>query len=210
MSSTFYSGSTCESSDSLFDIASYAFDIGCADFNQDYEVSSYPKAKQFSPFEETESFEEFQAEDLDSFKSETSLLEQSKVIQKKPAKTAQKSSKKSDSNRKRNLWTASEDEQLLHFMSVYGTQWAKIASHISNRTGKQVRDRYLSALVSNINRNPWTEEEDRTILRMLEEMGPQWCRIAETLENRTDIQVKNRYNTFLNPFTTACLEDLDF
>jgi len=207
MTSTFYSGSTCESSDSFFDWSCTALDFGSsADFDQDYKVSGFPKAKQFGySFNENFTFEEYQAEDLDIPKANT-VLEESKKIQKKPAKTRPipKASKKSDSNRKRNLWTVTEDEQLLHFMSVYGSQWAKIASHIPNRTGKQVRDRYLSALVSNINRNAWTEEEDRTILRMLEEMGPQWCRIAEALDNRTDIQVKNRYNTYLKKNGVTC------
>jgi len=48
-----------------------------------------------------------------------------------------------------------------------------------------------------IEKKPWTDEEDRVIIRLLEEMGPQWCRIADALKGRTDIQVKNRYNLFL-------------
>ena len=201
-SSTFYSGSTCESSDSFFncDWNYHALDFSSVDFNQDYEASNFPKAKQIcSSFNEDFSFEEFQSEETDifsTFNAET-VLSSSKRIQKKPANS--KSSKKSppNSGRKRNLWSSTEDEQLLYYFEIYGTQWSRIASHIPNRKGKQVRDRYLSALAANINRNPWTEEEDRAILRMLEEMGPQWCRIAEALDNRTDAQVKNRYHIYL-------------
>jgi len=172
--------------------------------SQSLEASALSSPDQICPllfFEETE------PQDLDLIcllspnSKASALLSKCKRIQKKPAqsKEASKPSKKgpSQSGRKRNMWSESEDQKLLHFMSIYGTRWAKIASHIPDRTGKQVRDRYLSVLVANINKEPWTEEEDRVILEKLEEIGPQWCRISDCFEGRTDIQVKNRYYTYL-------------
>jgi len=97
------------------------------------------------------------------------------------------------SPRKRNPWTSSEDEELKRLYGIYGPKWAKIARNMEDRSGKQVRDRYLSALVENIKRDSWTDEEDKAIITMLEKYGPQWCRIAEFLEGRTEMQVKNRY-----------------
>jgi len=64
---------------------------------------------------------------------------------------------------------------------------------MEDRSGKQVRDRYLNALAGNIKKASWTDEEDQTILMMLENYGPQWSRIAQRLEGRTEMQVKNRY-----------------
>ena len=109
-----------------------------------------------------------------------------------PKKSSVKPTKK-----KRIAWSSSEDEQLLHLYSVYGPKWARIAKEMKDRKGKQVRDRYLNVLVENIKKDPWTEEEDRVILFMLERYGPLWCRIAETLKGRTEMQVKNRYNLHL-------------
>jgi len=68
---------------------------------------------------------------------------------------------------------------------------------MGNRTGKQVRDRYLNVLVSDINKSSWTEEEDSVIMEMLEKIGSQWCKISDCLQGRTEMQVKNRYYTYL-------------
>ncbi len=127
------------------------------------------------------------------------LLEKSKRIYKKPL-IPKKTPKKSPSGPKRNRksWTFAEDKILLRYQKKYGNQWVRIADHIPNRTGKQVRDRYLNVLSSDIvKKKPWTDEEDQVVMRKFEEMGPQWCRIADVLEGRSDTQVKNRYNTFL-------------
>jgi len=128
----------------------------------------------------------------------SSLLQRSKRIHKKPLNT-EETLKKPPSKRQqtRKAWTSSEDQKLLQLFSEYGTSWAKIASEIPNRNGKQVRDRYLSVLVSDIKKDPWTEEEDRVILEMFDKLGAQWREISDHLEGRAEIQVKNRYYSFL-------------
>jgi len=129
----------------------------------------------------------------------------SKRIRKKIAKKGSPKATLKKNGKKRIAWSSSEDERLLELFGIYGPKWAQIASKMEDRTGKQVRDRYLNVLVSSINKAPFTEEEDRVILDMLEEIGNQWCRIAESLDRRTENQVKNRFHMYLkkNGFTES-------
>jgi len=140
---------------------------------------------------------------ISSPSSASTLAPTSKKISKRPSISSQTTKSRSSpssgknssmpSPRRRNPWTSSEDEELKRLYEIYGPKWAKIARNMEDRSGKQVRDRYLSALVENIKRDSWTDEEDQMIVTMLEKYGPQWCRIAEYLEGRTEMQVKNRY-----------------
>jgi len=130
------------------------------------------------------------------------LVFESKKISKETAQSRRRnaSGTASPTPRKRSVWSSSEDEQLLDLFNAHGPRWAKIASFMENRTRKQVRDRYLNVLVSNINKAPWTEEEDRVIMNMLKKIGAQWCRISEALNGRTEMQVKNRYYIYLKKY----------
>ncbi len=88
----------------------------------------------------------------------SALFPRSKRIHKKPLnseetlKDCKKSSSKSRQTRK--AWSVEEDKKLLKLYSEYGNSWSKIASKIKDRNGKQVRDRYLNVLVSDINLSP--------------------------------------------------------
>ena len=47
----------------------------------------------------------------------------------------------------------------MRLYKIYHKNWVTIANFM-NKTGKQVRDRFINNLDPNINRNPWTVEED--------------------------------------------------
>jgi len=100
----------------------------------------------------------------------------------------------------RRTWTSAEDTQLLELVKKYGKKWAKIASFMETRNGKQVRDHYLNALVPDINRGVWTPEEDEVIIKLYSQLGAQWCRISECLPGRTETQVKGRFYTQLRKY----------
>jgi len=97
----------------------------------------------------------------------------------------------------RRTWSPEEDAQVLGLVKKYGKKWAKIATFMKSRNGKQIRDHYLNALVPDINRGIWTNIEDEAILFYYNKFGPQWCRIAECLIGRTETQVKGRFYTNL-------------
>lgn len=46
------------------------------------------------------------------------------------------------------------------------TRWSDIAACIPGRVGKQCRERYHNHLDPNINKGPWTPEEDAILLKV--------------------------------------------
>lgn len=95
-------------------------------------------------------------------------------------------------------WTREEDEAIINFVRENGTKnWAKLADILPGRLGKQCRERWRNHLDPNVNRSPWTPEEDKILIEMHEKMGNQWVKIAEKLNGRSDNCVKNRWNSTL-------------
>ena len=95
-------------------------------------------------------------------------------------------------------WTREEDEAIINFVKENGTKnWAKLADILPGRLGKQCRERWRNHLDPNVNRSPWTPEEDQILIEMHEKLGNQWVKIAEKLNNRSDNCVKNRWNSTL-------------
>lgn len=72
--------------------------------------------------------------------------------------------------------------QLVH---RYGPKkWTLIAKHLNGRIGKQCRERWHNHLDPNINKSPWTEEEDRLLAQAHDQFGNQWAKIAKLLPGR--------------------------
>lgn len=123
---------------------------------------------------------------------------------------------------KRHYWTTQEDKMVQTLVTQLGEKWNKIAEHLGNRTGKQVRDRYNNFLRRDIITTKFTDQEDALILSLLTKIGPKWTKIAEYMPGRTEYQVKNRYYGCLKKYaveaeiastkaseTTAEMEDIE-
>ena len=98
-------------------------------------------------------------------------------------------------------WSAKEDNALRALVDVHGA-WRLVASGLVGRTGKQCRARWYNHLDPSINRGPWTIQEDELIRNLVALDGTCWADISRTLTsrgyNRTDMAIKNRYNTFIS------------
>lgn len=95
--------------------------------------------------------------------------------------------------RQKQKFTAEEDEMIILMFNKVGNQWKVIAQSLFNRTSRQCRERFKYYLSPSINHNKWTAEEDALIVEKVKEYGQKWSHIASLLENRTDIDTKNRW-----------------
>ena len=96
----------------------------------------------------------------------------------------------------RKNWTVEEDNLLKELVVKYGQNWQLISNNmksVGNRTGKQVRERYLNKLDPKISREPFSEEEDKIIFEQYTKIGKKWSEISKHLHGRPENTVKNRY-----------------
>lgn len=98
--------------------------------------------------------------------------------------------------KKKNRFTAEEDVRLVELVNSHGAyEWNIIAGMMKNRTAKQCRERWNMKHAPGIVAKPWTVEEDQILLAKQAEIGNKWTEIARYLPGRTDLGVKNRWNS---------------
>jgi hypothetical protein len=77
------------------------------------------------------------------------------------------------------------------------TDWELIARELPGRSARQCRERWLTYLSPGVNRTPWTAEEDALLFDMVQIHGPKWGRLVGFFSNRTQNNIKNRWNTVI-------------
>ena len=102
-------------------------------------------------------------------------------------------------------WSYEEDCLLLEIIDAHlkknlpisELDWKETSLQIRGRNPKQCRERWFLNLDPNINRNPWTPEEDRLLFQLAEKYRMSWSRIARFMPGRTNNSVKIRYHSIM-------------
>jgi len=95
-------------------------------------------------------------------------------------------------------WTREEDNILKDKRALYGRKWAKIATHLPGRQGKQCRERYVNHLDPDLKKGQWTDDEEALLIVLHERHGNRWANIAKDLEGRSDNDIKNHWYSAIN------------
>jgi hypothetical protein len=89
-------------------------------------------------------------------------------------------------------WTDAEDKAITSLVQQYGLKaWTSVAARLAEldvgpeeRTGKQVRSRWINHLDPTINTAPWTQEENDVLYDAQKKHGNKWTEIAKHLPGR--------------------------
>lgn len=77
------------------------------------------------------------------------------------------------------------------------TDWGKIAKSMNNRTPRQCRERYVDYLSDELNKEPFSEIEDESLMEKYNEFGNDWGKICTFFPGRRRKHVKNRIFTLV-------------
>lgn len=75
---------------------------------------------------------------------------------------------------KRGGWTEEEDERLRKAVAGYGKSWVQVSTAIPGRTNDQCRERWTEHINISSDKMTWSEEEDKHLIKLVEEIGNQW------------------------------------
>ncbi|KAL0675897.1 hypothetical protein Bca4012_003878 [Brassica carinata] len=98
-------------------------------------------------------------------------------------------------------WTTEEDEILRQGVCRFKAKsWKKVAEFLPDRTEVQCMHRWQKVLDPNLNKGHWTQQEDETIVELVEKYGPKkWSLISQSLPGRIGKQCRERWYNHLNP-----------
>jgi hypothetical protein len=91
-----------------------------------------------------------------------------------------------------------EDARLVQILTTTPFfSWDSVAQHFPGRTARQCRERWLHYLSPDVRTGPWSEDEDRLLVAMLNDHGRAWSVIRGLFNGRSENDIKNRWYSHL-------------
>lgn len=93
-------------------------------------------------------------------------------------------------------FTPEEDRLIIEQVRAHGEKgWRHIAEKVPGRTARQCRERWVNYLSPNVSYAPWSTEDDELLNSLVAKFGKQWAKISSYFPSRTDVMLKNRWNS---------------
>ncbi|KAL4804058.1 Homeodomain-like protein [Aspergillus unguis] len=91
-------------------------------------------------------------------------------------------------------WAQEEDERLFQLVERYQYRWATIAQKMETRSADQCSKRWHHCLNPELERSPWTDEENALLLAAVNTHGSSWKDIQRChFPTRSANNIKNQY-----------------
>lgn len=106
---------------------------------------------------------------------------------------------------KKGEFSYAEDKKIIDLVNFYKMgsyiPWAKISTHFKNRTRMQIHHRYTVYLSQqDTKRGKFTDAEDLLLMICVDKFGRNFRKCQEYNSQRSQVQLKSRYNTNLQHF----------
>lgn len=98
-------------------------------------------------------------------------------------------------NFKKGKWTEAEDNLIIELSNKFNFDWKLVASDYKERSLTQIKQRYFNCLDPHINREKFSDEEDKLLMEKVKIYGADWKQIAKFFTNRPSNLIKNRFYT---------------
>lgn len=96
------------------------------------------------------------------------------------------------------VWDRVQDDKLVSVIAELGpAQWDNVAQRLSQRTGKQCRERWHNQVNPMLKKAPWSPEEDWILYILQETKQNHWAEFKNILIGRCDNSIKNYWNSTL-------------
>ncbi len=103
-------------------------------------------------------------------------------------------------NKMRKIWSKYEDELIINLSKTLPRKekWILISKIIQTKTPLECYRR-LKSIDPKFKKGRWTPQEDYLLLQLINQFGRSWNMISKIFKNRSNKQVKIRYDEYINP-----------